>query len=408
MQRAHSRSAWARGVGNDKDAGAPVGGLQALWRAAAARHRGKSAPLHADATQFSREGRWRVQRSSSPAKKVSATAGRALSANTTAWYTRTLGCQRRKPNRVGGDGSAISRWPPPWCAAWGNAIAPAGTKAASAQAQLRRKRARWRLAPPRQCAPAWRTPCSVPHRRARVGQRGVRHGKRRAISITAQQRGVPAVRPPVQRCAPALSGLQGSMTCRGPPRTPPHCANSAPGCKRPGPRSQRCAGNNHPSCFHAAIIGNSPGARLNFLPRHDSTHSLDVDRMGVGGLPTSRTIGSIPGARYAHPSAERRGPCAGRRREQEGHHGYEALVGKRGRCSVCGSGRLVYPGHRPRRRAPSTFVLLDGSSQTTADLRGKVTLVNFWATSCTTCVAEMPKSSQPSSTAAGLTPLRSP
>lgn len=42
-------------------------------------------------------------------------------------------------------------------------------------------------------------------------------------------------------------------------------------------------------------------------------------------------------------------------------------------------------------RAPETkFVLLDGTTRTTADLRGKVTLVNFWATSCTTCVAEMP------------------
>lgn len=41
--------------------------------------------------------------------------------------------------------------------------------------------------------------------------------------------------------------------------------------------------------------------------------------------------------------------------------------------------------------APQTsFTLLDGSSRTTADLKGKVALVNFWATSCTTCVAEMP------------------
>ena len=39
----------------------------------------------------------------------------------------------------------------------------------------------------------------------------------------------------------------------------------------------------------------------------------------------------------------------------------------------------------------TTFVLLDGSKQTTADFKGKVTLVNFWATSCVTCIAEMPQ-----------------
>jgi peroxiredoxin len=46
----------------------------------------------------------------------------------------------------------------------------------------------------------------------------------------------------------------------------------------------------------------------------------------------------------------------------------------------------------PSDRAPaSTFVLLDGSKKTTDDLRGRVTLVNFWATSCASCVAEMPE-----------------
>lgn len=38
----------------------------------------------------------------------------------------------------------------------------------------------------------------------------------------------------------------------------------------------------------------------------------------------------------------------------------------------------------------SSFTLLDGSTMTTSDLKGKVALINFWATSCTTCVAEMP------------------
>ena len=45
----------------------------------------------------------------------------------------------------------------------------------------------------------------------------------------------------------------------------------------------------------------------------------------------------------------------------------------------------------PEAAPESTFVLLDGSSKTTQNLKGKVTLVNFWATSCVTCVAEMPR-----------------
>jgi peroxiredoxin len=43
-------------------------------------------------------------------------------------------------------------------------------------------------------------------------------------------------------------------------------------------------------------------------------------------------------------------------------------------------------------RAPEVrFVTLGGQNFTTSDLRGKVVLVNFWATSCVTCVEEMPK-----------------
>jgi len=46
---------------------------------------------------------------------------------------------------------------------------------------------------------------------------------------------------------------------------------------------------------------------------------------------------------------------------------------------------------RPNAPAPQvTFMTLDGETLTTADFRGKVWLVNFWATTCATCVKEMP------------------
>ena len=39
----------------------------------------------------------------------------------------------------------------------------------------------------------------------------------------------------------------------------------------------------------------------------------------------------------------------------------------------------------------ATFTLLSGQKMSTADLKGKVYLVNFWATSCETCIKEMPQ-----------------
>jgi peroxiredoxin len=45
-----------------------------------------------------------------------------------------------------------------------------------------------------------------------------------------------------------------------------------------------------------------------------------------------------------------------------------------------------------REQAPAvSYVLLDGSKASSQQWAGKVMLVNFWATSCTTCVHEMPQ-----------------
>jgi peroxiredoxin len=38
-----------------------------------------------------------------------------------------------------------------------------------------------------------------------------------------------------------------------------------------------------------------------------------------------------------------------------------------------------------------SYILLDGQKLSTDQLKGQVVLVNFWATTCTTCVAEMPE-----------------
>ncbi len=67
-------------------------------------------------------------------------------------------------------------------------------------------------------------------------------------------------------------------------------------------------------------------------------------------------------------------------------------VGRRARLGVMAALLgLALAGCGDNKQAPqSTFVLLDGSTMTTQDLKGKVTLVNFWATTCVSCVKEMP------------------
>ena len=46
---------------------------------------------------------------------------------------------------------------------------------------------------------------------------------------------------------------------------------------------------------------------------------------------------------------------------------------------------------RPALAPQVTFTTLSGQKISSDSLRGKVVMVNFWATSCTTCVREMPQ-----------------
>jgi peroxiredoxin len=59
--------------------------------------------------------------------------------------------------------------------------------------------------------------------------------------------------------------------------------------------------------------------------------------------------------------------------------------------ALAAGGTLVFKQFNTGEMAPNVaYTLLNGSKSTTDSLRGKVVLVNFWATDCTTCVKEMP------------------
>lgn len=60
--------------------------------------------------------------------------------------------------------------------------------------------------------------------------------------------------------------------------------------------------------------------------------------------------------------------------------------------ALAGGGWLAYQSLGAKDQAPSVqYVLLDGRQMDSSRWKGQVTLVNFWATSCVTCVKEMPQ-----------------
>jgi peroxiredoxin len=57
--------------------------------------------------------------------------------------------------------------------------------------------------------------------------------------------------------------------------------------------------------------------------------------------------------------------------------------------AIAGIGFATF--HQQQQAPDVTFIAIDGQKISSQDLRGKVVMVNFWATSCVTCMKEMPQ-----------------
>ena len=99
-----------------------------------------------------------------------------------------------------------------------------------------------------------------------------------------------------------------------------------------------------------------------------------------GGLPNITDNRQHSLGRDTHTPALNAGALRRSRRpcEQEDIMGMKHWLAGVAVAAFAAVGAYVYLDTGRTAAPESTFVLLDGSSQTTADLRGKVTLVNFW------------------------------
>lgn len=59
-------------------------------------------------------------------------------------------------------------------------------------------------------------------------------------------------------------------------------------------------------------------------------------------------------------------------------------------AGAVGGGLFLWPAPAPSAAPAVAYTLLDGQTGNISQLKGQVVLVNFWATSCSICVAEMP------------------
>jgi peroxiredoxin len=71
--------------------------------------------------------------------------------------------------------------------------------------------------------------------------------------------------------------------------------------------------------------------------------------------------------------------------------GREAIIAGVGAAALVSAVYLGLSAPVPARVPDVTITTIQGEQLTAANLRGKVVLVNFWATSCATCVKEMPR-----------------